>query len=127
MGNLKFTGKFNNSEAHVNVNVGLLQFEEEGTTIIYSPAFDLSGYGKSSDDAKNSFEEAMDEFFRYTIHKKTLVKELNRLGWKLTSIKKQKNIKAPLLADLITKNNYLSEILNDKQFTKFDQTVSIPC
>jgi hypothetical protein len=127
MQNLNFSGKFLNSQAKVSVTVGLFEFQEDGNTIIYSPAFDLSGYGKDLVEAKHSFEETLDEFLDYTIKKKTFVKELNRLGWKLkqSDIKKKK-IKSPELATLITKNDYLAEILNEKNFTKFDQTVSVP-
>ncbi len=126
MRNLNFSGEFLNSDAKVDVNVGVFQFKEDGAIIVYSPAFDLSGYGKSDVEAKESFEEALDEFFRYTINRKTLIPELKRLGWDVVTLK-QKRLKSPLLADLITKNDYLSEILNDKEFTKFDHTVSVPC
>ncbi|MBK5277370.1 MAG: hypothetical protein JJE09_00760 [Bacteroidia bacterium] len=128
MKNLNFSGRFANSAAKVDVIVGLFQFVEDGRTIIYSPAFDLSGYGNNVDEAKQSFEVTIDEFFNYTIHKDTLSKELKRLGWniKVGDIKKRK-LKSPDLANLIAKNDYLAEILNEKQFTKFDQTVSVPC
>ncbi|MBS1559814.1 MAG: hypothetical protein JST69_13925 [Bacteroidetes bacterium] len=127
MQNLNFSGNFSNNQAKVSVTVGLFQFEEGGNTMIYSPAFDLTGYGKDILEAKQSFEETLDEFLDYTIKKKTFVKELNRLGWKLkqSDIKKKK-IKSPELASLISKNDYLAEILNEKDFTKFDQTVSVP-
>ena len=127
MQNLNFSGNFSNDQAKVSVIVGVFQFQEDGNTIIYSPAFDLSGYGKDLKEAKHSFEVTLDEFLDYTIKKKTFVKELNRLGWKLkqSDIKKKK-IKAPELATLITKNDYLAEILNEKNFTKFDQTISVP-
>jgi hypothetical protein len=127
MKNLNFSGSFSNKKAKVNLTVGVFQFEEDGNTIIYSPAFDLSGYGKNEKEAKVSFELTLDEFIDYTIKKKTIVKELTRLGWKVKfSDKKKRNIKGPELADLITKNDYLAEILNEKQFTKFDKVVSVP-
>ena len=128
MENLNFSGHFANPEAKVDVKVHLFQFEEDGNTIIYSPAFDLSGYGHSVEEARQSFETTIAEFFNYTIIKKTLAKELNRLGWnvKATDVKKRK-FRTPPLAQLLTKNDYLIEIVNEKQFTKFDQTVSVPC
>lgn len=127
MQNLNFSGNFANSKAKVKLTVGLFQFEEGGSVIIYSPAFDLTGYGKDAIEARNSFEETLNVFLDYTIKKKTFVKELNRLGWhlKATDVKRKK-IKAPGLASLISKNDYLAEILNEKDFTKFDQTVSLP-
>lgn len=126
MENLNFTGKFAGKTGRVDVNVGVFQFNEDGTTIVYSPAFDLSGYGKDPQEARKSFEIAIEEFFTYTIHKNTLVSELKRLGWNVRSMK-QKKIAAPSLAKQITQNDYLAEILNEKQFTKFDQTIAVPC
>lgn len=127
MNSLNLSTKLKN-EAEVNVTVGLFQFEENGRTIIYSPAFDLSGYGNSAEEAKTSFQITMEEFFRYTLNKKTLFKELKRLGWIIKEGKsKNRNIKIPDLANLITENDYLAEILNEKQFTKFDQTIAMPC
>jgi hypothetical protein len=128
MENLNYSGHFANNAAKVDVTVGLFQFDEDGRTIIYSPAFDLSGYGNNVAEAKQSFETTINEFLHYTTNKKTLVKEFKRLGWnlKVNNLKNRK-IKSPDLANLIVKNDYLAEILNDKQFTKFDQTVSVPC
>lgn len=128
MKNLNISGSFANNAANLNFIVNLFQFQENGNTIIYSPAFDLSGYGKSVAEAKESFEITIGEFLNYTIHKKTLAKELKRLGWKVKNDDiKHRRLKTPVLADLIQKNDYLAEILNEKEFTKFDQTLSVPC
>jgi hypothetical protein len=83
MQKLKFSGSFSGKKEKVSMSVGVFQFEEDGTTIVYSPAFDLSGYGKSPKQAKDSFEETLEAFLDYAIKKKTFVVELNRLGWKL--------------------------------------------
>lgn len=125
MKNLNFSGNFADKGGRVTaVNIGVFQFKEDDNMIVYCPAFDISGYGKNEVDAKQSFEIAIEEFFTYTICKKTLHNELKRLGW---DVHKQKKLKAPDLAWQILKNDYLAEILNDKQFTKFDQEVSVPC
>lgn len=57
MRNLSYTGSFSNSKAKVDVKVGVFQFVEDDVTILYSPAFDLSGYGKNASEAKESFKE----------------------------------------------------------------------
>lgn len=127
MRNLKLSDNFSNNQARVTLTVSVFQFDEDGTKIFYSPAFDLSGYGKDLQEAKHSFEETLSEFLDYTIKKKTFVRELNRLGWKLKkSDLNNKKIKAPELASLITKNDYLAEILNEKTFRKFDKKVVVP-
>lgn len=83
MKNLNFSGQFANDSTNLSLTVNLFQFREKGNVIIYSPAFDLSGYGKSIAEAKESFEVTIGEFLNYTIHKRTLIKELKRLGWKV--------------------------------------------
>ena len=42
----------------------ILQLFNGGLTVIYSPALDLSGYGSSEDEAKGSFEIALEEFIK---------------------------------------------------------------
>ena len=64
MENLNFSGNFASSGSRVNVNIGVFEFKEDDNTIVYSPAFDLSGYGKDLVEAKSSFEIAMEEFFK---------------------------------------------------------------
>lgn len=130
MKNLNFSGQLINHKNNLEVFVNLFQFEEEGNTIIYSPAFDLSGYGKTEPEAKDSFQTALSEFITYTMNKNTLGRELKRLGWnvkvsdfKLRSFK----TRTPGLSDLIQKNTYLQEILNEKEFIKFDHTISVAC
>ena len=69
----------------VYAQLQILSFIEDGVTILYAPALDLAGTGYDLNQAKASLWEAVSEFFRYTTQKKTLVKELNRLGWQYRS------------------------------------------
>jgi hypothetical protein len=125
---MNFKGQYSNKAAKVDVSVDLFQFEEDGVTIIYSPAFDLSGYGNNVDEAKKSWEESVEEFLRYGITKKTLAKDLKRLGWNINEHDvKKRHFRHPELARLITQNNYLQEILNEKTFSKFNENVTLPC
>jgi hypothetical protein len=127
MENLKLQGDFASNGARVNLGISLFQFEENGVTFIYSPGLDLTGYGKSESEAKESFEISVEEFFKYTMNKRTLDSELRRLGWEVKMAKKKSKFKAPDLSSLISKNDYLQDILNQKQFKKYDHEVSVPC
>jgi predicted ribosome quality control (RQC) complex YloA/Tae2 family protein len=119
-GNL--SANFHNQSSRINFDLPALAFEEENVHFIYSPALDLTGYGKTEEEAQQSFKEALDQFFDYTTNKKTFEQELRRLGWKI-----QKNrSKAPSLVDMINQNDYLKEIFEEKQYRKFNQTVSMP-
>lgn len=50
-------------------------------TIIYSPALDLSGYGNTINEAKESFKIALEEFIRYTLNENTFNDVMKKLGW----------------------------------------------
>ncbi len=81
-----------------NLNIGLMikTFKEDGDFIAYCPSLNLCGQGGTEEKAKKSFEIVLEEFFRYTLNKKTLSTVLEELGWiKKTSVKKfSKSFKA---------------------------------
>ncbi|UZO81915.1 hypothetical protein NBT05_05475 [Aquimarina sp. ERC-38] len=105
---------FDNGKYYVGLS--LVEFEEDNVTIIYSPALDLSGYGYSQSEAKQSFSEALQEFFRYTSNKKTLEKVLKDLGWVIKGSKKKSKFNPPKDSDLISLNPLYNEIVNNKSY-----------
>jgi hypothetical protein len=107
----------------IETQLQLFSFVEDGVTIIYSPALDLNGSGYDLNQAKSSFWETLTEFFRYTTIKKTLVPELKRLGW---TVKGTKKVTAPDLAQMMRTNLEFKDILENKEYRKFHETVQIP-
>lgn len=105
---------FNNDKYHVGLS--LVEFNEDDVTIIYSPALDLSGYGHSQVEAKKSFSEALQEFFRYTNSKKTLDKALKKLGWSIKGSKKKPKFNPPKDSELVKSNPLYNEIVNKKNY-----------
>ena len=60
-----------------------IQIRKEGeTVVIYTPALDVCGYGKTADEAKKDFDAALKIFFEETKTHGTLEKALEELGWK---------------------------------------------
>jgi len=55
--------------------------------IVYAPALDLSDYGDSERDVLEAFEETLDIFFRDTVERGTLERELIKMGWTLSKEK----------------------------------------
>lgn len=111
--------------AHVSIRVQLpiINFEENGCKVMYCPALDLSGYGMSDDEAKESFRITLEEFFRYTINKKTLDKVLTKLGW----VKKSpRRISPPTMDIMLSKNRNFRNIFNKYSFTKTNASIAIP-
>jgi hypothetical protein len=116
-------GKYGDKRSELNVRLSLIQFEEDGVHFVYSPALDLTGYGKSETEAMESYGMAMEEFLRYTTHKNTLKDELKRLGWSVTGKKK---LAAPSLPELIRQRDYLVEIFTEKEYRKSDENFRLP-
>ena len=121
-GNLKGQKDFGTKTIKGELQV--LFFEEDGIHYAYMPSFDLTGYGSTEDQAKESLTIVLDEFLRYTLHKNTLFIEMQRLGWKIKS--KKKPMYAPQMSDLINTNDQLKDIVNSKQYTTSNYQVNVP-
>ncbi|MEJ7645558.1 MAG: hypothetical protein WKF87_13260 [Chryseolinea sp.] len=119
---LNVQGNFRNKGSKVDFTLPVIKFKEDEVYFVYTPSLDLTGYGKSDEDAQTSFEETLAQFFDYTTNKKTLGSELKKLGWKVT----KKALKSPSLSEMLLDNKYLADIFDEKSYSKFDKTVSIP-
>lgn len=124
MAKIQFKGSIKDTRNIHQFELSLFSFIDEGVRIIYSPALDLSGYGKTIAEAKVSFELTLEEFVRYSSNKKSLQKELKRLGWEIK--KKSKPYSAPELSLMLQKNDYLANIFETKDFKKYNETVALP-
>ncbi len=121
---MEIRGNFKNTGGkRVKFNLPVISFTEDNVHFLYTPALDLAGYGKTEEEALHSFEETIGQFLDYGINKKTLKKELKKLGWLVV---KKKISKAPSLVDMINNNAYLAEIFEEKQYKKFDASIDIP-
>lgn len=105
--------------------LSLIEFEEDGVTIIYAPALDLSGYGNSENEAEKSFFIALDEFFRYTHNKGSLKEVLSELGWKIKVSSKNTQFSSPKNSDLVETNLSYKEILDKNNYKVFAKEVEI--
>lgn len=126
MSDLNFKANYTGTKDKVEVSLSLLKFKEDGVQFIYSPSLDLTGYGKDPRSAKRSFEIVMEEFVNYTTNKGTLVKELQRLGWKISGSKRKPKYQPPFLDQLFIERPFLSEIFRDKEFHRYEQEVLFP-
>jgi len=122
---LKASGNIQSGGNQANFeNIPIFVLQEGNAIIYYSPVFDLSGYGNTENEARESLKVAIEEFFRYTMNKKTLEAELSRLSW--TKLKRKKKFVQPAMTDMIKKHAYLSEIINEYDFRKQTMPVAIP-
>jgi hypothetical protein len=110
MAKAKFTGTYNTKYYRVDVGLNMLIWEADGIFYCYSPALDLTGYGKTKEDAKQSFEDTMDEFITYAHNKRTIFDELEKLGW--TVNKKKRRVSAPSEQQMLEDNETYKELSN---------------
>lgn len=116
MNKLQLTADLGFTHSKYHVGLALVEFEEGNVTIVYSPALDLSGYGYSQKEAKQSFTEALNEFSRYTTNKNTLGKVLIDLGWSKKGSRKKPKFDPPKDSDLISSNPLYNDIVNNKSY-----------
>ena len=116
-GALHMHGKF------IRVDLFVILFEDNGTKVAYCPALNVYGYGRDEQEARESFEICLKEFFDYTIKKKTFVQELESLGW---NVKRKKKFIAPAFSLLLEKNKTLKKVMDTKDFKKVSAPIRIP-
>ena len=123
-----FEGDYENKSGNVKVKLLLFHFQDDNNIhFIYSPHIDLTGYGKSITEAKESFNIVFEDFVDYTLKKKTLGKVLSDLGWELKgSSKRPKKVIAPSITSVINKNRYVSEIFDKYPVNTYHQEVGLP-
>jgi len=120
----EISGEFQLGSKSLMVNLKVVSFEEDNVFFAYLPSLDLTGYGKTNNEATDSLKVVLDEFLRYTLQKNTFFIELQRLGWNITN--KKKPISPPEMSDLININEQLKDIINHKQYTTSNYPVKLP-
>lgn len=125
MGNLRMQGGIGVDNGKYTLDLHLISFKEDKNNIIYSPALDLVGYGKTQRDAMESFIEVVNEFIRYTHNKKTLRKVFADLGWVVKGGSKKPRFTPPANTEIAKNNELFTEILNNKNYRTFNQTLQL--
>ncbi len=122
---LRAKAKISKKGVEVTADIQLLEFEENGTYFVSSPALNVVGYGNSLNEARSSFWTTLQEVIEYTITKNTLLKELKKLGWQIKG-KQFKTLKAPTLSRLIPDSEELQRLFNSRPIRVVPTQVHIP-
>lgn len=129
MANYQYRASVRDGKATFKYDMPVFSFMDDDTFIVYAPALDLSGYGKTEKEAKISFNEVFRAFVNYTSNKNTLFKELKRLGWKVGKQTKLSTkpitLQAPSLQDMLFRDEYLVEVFQTREFHKYNQRISL--
>lgn len=99
-------------------------YEEDNIHYSYSPALDLMSYGKTPEEALESWEVVIEEYIRYGLNKNTLVKDLESHGWNIK--KSQKRFQPPTFSWLLQNNDQLSEMYDKLDFHKTSRPITLP-
>lgn len=123
-----FEGRINADSTRVTVRLLLFHFVDENKVhFVYSPHLDLTGYGSSLEEARNSFEISLEDFIDYTLKKKTIGKVLTDLGWEMKGkSRKPRKVIAPSITSIISENEYVSEIFDRYPVNTFHEEVGLP-
>src|ERR1035437_7088153 len=90
-------------KGHLKARLDLYAFLDNNIHIVYCPALDMSGYGKTEEDAQKSFEEVFSTSMLYMIHKSSLHDDLRKHGWNVRG-KKSHDLKSPKFEDMYKAN-----------------------
>jgi len=114
---------FERGNHRLDIELNILIFEEDNIHYVYSPALDLTGYGNSEIEAMSSFEVMLAEFVHYTENKKTVYKELERLGWTVNV--KKKRVHPPHEDQLLEDNEIYRDLKNHPNVYTSSTTVGL--
>ena len=100
----------------IDANLDIYIYTNDGFKIVYSPALDLMGYGKTVKDAQKSFEVVISDFFESSLKRGTLDEYLISTKWVRES--KTEEFVSPQVVSLVKSNNQFQEILSSNRFSK---------
>lgn len=106
----KYNAAYVNKKGKLEVSISVFIWKDKSIVHAYSPSLDLTGYGHSVAEAKESFEVTLREFVKYTTNKQTLFDELEHLGWAVN--RKKKRMLAPDTQELLKDNKTFRGIYN---------------
>lgn len=115
--------KYSNGRENVEFSVSIFLWEENSIFYVYSPALDITGYGLTKEEARESFEIVLEEFIKYTHNKKTIFQELENLGWAVN--KRKKRVISPDFEDLLSENEHFRHLYKSKDLVRDSSNVNL--
>lgn len=105
----------------IRLRVSVYTFREGENVIAYCPSLDLSGYGRTQKEAKESFGIVMKDYLDYCTREGTLHEDLVNHGWSMAS----RQAAEPALTHMIRRNRELRGILDLPHYSKFSKTANV--
>lgn len=111
-------------DGKIEAGLNLFRYNDNGCRVVYSPALEVMGYGKTDEEADADFDFCLEELFRSTIGNGTFDMEMSRLGWIAKKCKTSETLTSPTLADILPRNEVFRDIFNGLDFTKDSRALS---
>ena len=112
----QFQGQWGDGQkTTIQCKLPIIIFEDEGSTIVFCAPLDLSGYGANEEEAKRSWESALDIYFDYT----------KNLGWEIKKSVKKK-LTPPSMSYLLDRNEEFRNIFDNHEYRQQQTTIGIP-
>lgn len=115
--------KYSEGNKNVEFDVSIFLWEEDSVFFVYSPALDLTGYGLTKEEARESFETVLHEFIVYTHNKKTIFTELEKLGWAVN--KRKRRVISPDFEDMLSENEHFNHLYKSKNLVRDSSNVNL--
>ena len=119
----RVNAKYSDNKKDVVFEVSIFLWEEDAVFYVYSPALDLTGYGLTKKEARESFETVLHEFIVYTHNKETIFTELEKLGWAVN--KRKRRFVSPEMEDMLTDNEHFKQLYKSKKLTQDSSNVNL--
>jgi hypothetical protein len=117
-----FVSLFRKGNKHqINIEVEVIEYQDKNLFYAYTPSLSLVGYGNTVEEARKSWEVVLEEYFRYTTNKQTLVQDLENHGWQVS----KNNVNPPSIAWLLQNNQQVSEVYDNHNFYKNSRPVKM--
>lgn len=116
----------NGQPASIEMRLPVILFKDDQNYFIaHIPVLDLSGYGLSEEEAKESLDIVLNDYITYAIKNNTLHDDLISHGFIFN--KKDHTVNPPTLTKSVKLfSTNLIEVLENRPYTKIDKSVSIP-
>lgn len=119
----KVKGKVKSRAGDISVCLDIISYDEQGSRVIYCPALELSGYGRTKAAAEDSFMITLHEFLDYALEHGTLAAAMTELGW---TIGMAGDIVPPSMKEMYSSRVELQDLISERSFTKRRSNISIP-
>ncbi len=104
--------KTDGRDSVIELQLSVLVFQQDEYFVAYCPSLELSSYGDSIQDAKDGFDDVMQNYIEDSQKRGTLHDDLIAHGWKI-NVDNDKNAEPPQMVELNIPGGLLKKQFNE--------------